>query len=69
MHALLAMLQHGAGDIRIYPAVDDVEQRMQGTIGVPNGKDRVVREIVRLVDIMKMCIRDRYKTFPLSSGR
>ena len=52
MHALLAMLQHGAGDIRIYPAVDDVEQRMQGTIGVPNGKDRVVREIVRLVDIM-----------------
>ena len=44
MHALLAMLQHGAGDIRIYPAVDDVEQRMQGTIGVPNGKDRVVRE-------------------------
>ena len=52
MHALLAMLQHGAGDIRIYPAVDDVEQRMQGSIGVPNGKDRVVREIVRLVDIM-----------------
>ena len=44
MYALLAMFQHGAGDIRIDPAVDDVEQRMQSPIGVPNGKDRIVRE-------------------------
>ena len=52
MHALLAMLQHGAGDIRIYLTVNDVEQRMQSTIGVPNRKNRIVCEIIRLMDIM-----------------
>lgn len=51
MHALLTMLQHGLDDVGVHLSVDDIE-KMERPISIPNGKDGVVREAVRLMDIL-----------------
>ena len=52
MHALAVMGEHRLYKIRTDIPFDDVEQRMQGTIGVPNGKDGIVCKALGLVDVV-----------------
>ena len=70
MYALLAVLQHGAGDICIDLAIDNIKQRMQGTVSIPNGKDRIVCKTVSLMNIMiQSTILPRRRPFLRNSHR
>ena len=52
VYALLVMFQHRFGNVCIDLAVDDIEQRMQSPVSIPNGKDRVVGKAIGLMDVL-----------------
>ena len=52
MDTLFAVLEHRLGNVSIDSPVDDVKQRVQGPVSIPNGKDGIVGETFRLMDIL-----------------
>ena len=51
VHALLLVRQHGARHVGIALGLEEGEQGMLGTIGVPEGEDGVMVEALSRVDI------------------
>src|SRR5580704_4695799 len=47
---LVIMREHGADHIRVTMWLEDIEQRVQGAMSVPQREGRVVDESVRLMD-------------------